>query len=223
MTPALPSSRVHVSVETIVFSVADRALRALLVRRSAPPFAGLAALPGGPLAPRETLEAAASRILAAESGLTDVYLEQLATFGDPARDPRGRVVSVAYIALVRPGRPEPRGAEWTPMASLPRLAFDHRNVLDYALQRLRYKLEYTPIGFRLLPEEFTLTRVQDAYEAILGRPLDKRNFRKKLLSLRVLRPLPRSVREGAHRPARLYRFEPERWAGLKEKGNVFVF
>lgn len=220
----LPRPAVHVAVDTIVFSFRDAMLHVLLGRRPDAPFAGAWALPGAFVGPDESLEAAAARALSSSTGLHDVYLEQLYTFGDPARDPRGRVVTAAYIALVRPGGPEPlAGAAWTPMEALPRLAFDHRKILEYALQRLRYKLEYSPVGFRLLPEEFTLTTVQAAYEAILGRPLDKRNFRKKLLSLKVLKPLPRFVREGPHRPAKLYRFEPERWEGLKEKGNVFVF
>jgi 8-oxo-dGTP diphosphatase len=213
-----------VSADTILFSLDAGVLRVLLVRRPRAPFAGAWALPGGFVGVDESLEEAASRILASKAGLHDVYLEQLYTFGDPDRDPRGRVVTVAYIALVRPGGEAPGpDAAWVPTDALPRLAFDHRRILDYALQRLRYKLEYTPVGFRLLPEEFTLPSLQAAYEAVLGRPLDKRNFRKKLLSLRVLKPLPRYRREGPHRPAQLYRFEPAKWDALKDKGNVFVF
>jgi 8-oxo-dGTP diphosphatase len=221
---AVPEQDLRLSADTIVFRLEGRTLQALLVRRPVAPFAGARALPGGFVRDGESLEDAAARVLETETGLRDVYLEQLYTFGDPARDPRGRVVTVAYIALVRPGGPAPReGAEWVGMTGLPALAFDHRPILDYALQRLRYKLEYTPVGFRLLPEEFSLSQVQTAYEAILGRALDKRNFRKKLLSLKVLKPLARTARDGAHRPARLYRFEPGRWEALKEKGNVFVF
>lgn len=214
----------RVSVDTVLFRLGLARLQVLLLRRLRPPFAGWSSLPGGLLHPREELQAAAVRILRQRAGLDDVYLEQLFTFGDPARDPRGRVITVAHIALVPPATPLPAGdASWTPLHALPRLAFDHRRIVDYALQRLRGKIEYSPVGFRLLPEEFTLTEVQEAYEAVLGRVLDKRNFRKKLLSLKVLRPLGRARKVGAHRPARLYRFEDSRWEGVRDKGNVFVF
>ncbi|MCE9582071.1 MAG: NUDIX hydrolase [Planctomycetes bacterium] len=219
----LPRPQIQLSVDCILLFLDGHTLRTLLIRRPIPPHLGTWALPGGFVRPDESLEAAAARVLAVETGVRDVYLEQLYTFGDPGRDPRGRVVTAAYIALVRPPAPEPREGAWTPMDALPDLAFDHLTILDYARQRLKYKLEYSPVGFRLLPEEFTLKRVQDAYEAILGRALDKRNFRKKLLSLKVLKPLAKFVREGPHRPARLYRFEEEKWERLKEKGNVFVF
>lgn len=221
--PDLPRQEIRLCVDTIVFSLEGPELRVLLVRRPVEPFAGREAIPGGFVEGGESLDAAAKRVLETETGLRDVYLEQLYTFGDPRRDPRGRVVTVAYIALVRPPAPTPRDGRWATLAALPALAFDHARILEYALQRLRYKLEYTAVGFLLLPEEFTLKGVQDAYETILGRPLDKRNFRRKLLSLQVLRPLARSARVGAHRPARLYRFDEQKWEGLREKGNVFVF
>jgi 8-oxo-dGTP diphosphatase len=221
--PTLPRQDIRLSVDTIVFALDAPSLRVLVVNRPVAPFAGREAIPGGFAEAGESLDAAAARILETETGLRDVYLEQLYTFGDPRRDPRGRVVTVTYIALVRPPAPTPRDGRWADMGNLPALAFDHATILEYALQRLRYKLEYSPVGFRLLPEEFTLKGVQDAYETILGRPLDKRNFRRKLLSLQVLKPLPRSARIGAHRPAKLYRFDEDKWEGLKEKGNVFVF
>lgn len=221
--PNLPRQDIRLSVDTIVFSLEGPTLQVLLVKRPSSPFAGRDAIPGGFVREGESLEQAASRVLETETGLRDVYLEQLYTFGEPGRDPRGRVATVAYIALVRPPAPQPSNGAWRPMSGLGDLAFDHARILEYALQRLRYKLEYSPIGFRLLPEEFSLSRVQEAYETILGRPLDKRNFRKKLLSLSVLRPLAKSAREGPHRPAKLFRFEEEKWERLKEKGNVFVF
>lgn len=221
--PTLPDQDVRLSVDTIVFALEGEQLRVLLVKRPVEPFAGREAIPGGFVESNESLDAAAARILDAETGLRDVYLEQLYTFGAPNRDPRGRVVTVSYIALVRPPAPTPRDGRWVPMGSLGPLAFDHARILEFALQRLRYKLEYSPVGFRLLPQAFTLRGVQNAYETILGRPLDKRNFRRKLLSLKVLKPLARSAREGPHRPARLYRFEEDKWEGLREKGNVFVF
>jgi 8-oxo-dGTP diphosphatase len=221
--PDLPRQDMRLSVDTIVFALEGPFLRVLLVDRRAEPFLGREAIPGGFVERGESLDEAAARILETETGLRDVYLEQLYTFGEPSRDPRGRVVTVSYIALVRPPHPGPRDGRWIEMDLLPPLAFDHAKILEFALKRLRSKLEYSPIGFRLLPEEFTLKSVQDAYETILGRPLDKRNFRRKLLSLRVLKPLAKSAREGPHRPAKLYRFEQDKWNGLREKGNVFVF
>ncbi|MEK7467345.1 MAG: NUDIX domain-containing protein [Planctomycetota bacterium] len=220
---ALPRQEIRLSAEIIVFALDAPSLRVLLVDRRIEPFAGRDAIPGGFVGKDESLDDAAARILESETGLRDVYLEQLYTFGEPYRDPRGHVVSVAYIALTRPPAPQPGGGHWFEMEMLPPLAFDHAKILEFALQRLRYKLEYSPVGFRLLPEEFTLKSVQDAYETILGRPLDKRNFRRKLLSLKILKPLTKTAREGPHRPAKLFRFEPEKWESLRDKGNVFVF
>jgi 8-oxo-dGTP diphosphatase len=185
---------------------------ALLVRRGAEPFAGWWALPGGFLQPNESLDEAALRELDEKTGVGDVYLEQLYTFGEAERDPRERVISISYFALLDFERaaPNPRGnapaAEWHPVAGLPPLAFDHAAVIDYARLRLRWKLEYTNAVYSLLPERFTLPQVQRVYEIILRKPLDKRNFRKWILGTGLVEATGQVRREGAHRPAQLYRF-----------------
>jgi len=157
-----------------------------------------------------------------------VYLEQLYTFGDPGRDPRGRVVTVAYVALIAADRApleagsDAAAARWWPVDDRPPLAFDHDKILDYAVERLRNKLEYTTVGFQLLPRQFTLTALQQVYEAVLGRRLDKRNFRRKIALLGILTPLRERRTEGG-RPARLYEFSARRFEKLKDKGILFPF
>jgi 8-oxo-dGTP diphosphatase len=195
-----------------VFTVLERALHVLLVRVQRGAFAGRWALPGGRVGSAEALEDAARRHLAAQSGVRSIYLEQLYTFGSPKRDPHGRVVSVAYVALIPHGgrqAGERRDAAWHPVARLPGLAYDHPAVVRTALARLRAKLRYTNLVYTLLPPSFTLGELQEMYEAILGRTLDRRNFRKKMLSLGLLRRAD-GVRRGSHRPAALYAFRRRR-------------
>ena len=203
-------SAVSVAVDLVIFTVRDGALQVLLVERGVPPFKGQWALPGGFVLERETLEDAARRELQEETGLADVYLEQLYTFGEPDRDPRGRTIAVAYYALTPPApvqaSTDAAAAAWHPAARPPKLAFDHAKILRTGLERLRAKLGYSTVGFELLPRQFTLTELQALYEAILERPLDKRNFRKKILSLGVLKSEGQKRAAGAHRPARLYSF-----------------
>lgn len=203
------ANALQVAVDLVVFTIRDGALQALLIRRGIPPFEGEWALPGG-FVREETLEAAARRELEEETGLKDVYLEQLCTFGDPGRDPRGRIVSVAYFALIRPepvrGATDAAEAGWFPAAAPPRLAFDHAAILATGLRRLRAKLGYTTLGSQLLPEAFTLTQLQALYETLLERPLDKRNFRRRVLGLGLVKVLRGRRSSGAHRPAQLYAF-----------------
>jgi 8-oxo-dGTP diphosphatase len=210
-----------VTVDLVIFTVREERLQVLLIQRGAPPFLGQWALPGGFVLERETLDEAARRELAEETGIRDVYLEQLYTFGDPGRDPRGRTVTVAYYALIRqsPIRASTDAADvaWFPAARPPRLAFDHAKILRTALRRLRAKLEYTTAGFQLLPRRFTLTELQRLYETILEKKLDKRNFRKKVLSLGLLQPQGELRKEGAHRPARLYSFKLGRMTVLDDQ------
>jgi 8-oxo-dGTP diphosphatase len=219
---------IRISVDVVIFTIRDGALHVLLVRRGVAPFAGRHAIPGGFVDEEESLEAAARRELAEETGVRDVYLEQLYSFGDPGRDPRGRVVTVAYFALIAADRaPLKAGsdaaeARWFPVAARPPLAFDHGRILDYALERLRNKLEYTTVGFQLLPDKFTLSELQAVYEAILARRLDKRNFRRKIALLRIVTPL-REWRRTGRKPARLYRFSAARFEKLKDKGILFPF
>jgi 8-oxo-dGTP diphosphatase len=201
----------QVAVDVVIFTIDGGALKALLVLANNGPFAGRWAFPGGLVPLGEAPEITATRELRAQTGIEDVYLEQLRTFGDPTRDPCRHVVSIAYFALI-PARAEMRrtsakyaGVRWTPVRSLPRLAYDHNHVADHALARLRAKLGYTNVAFSLLPDAFTLGELQEVYEVILGRNLDRRNFRKKIAALGLLRALGREKR-GPHRPASLYRF-----------------
>ena len=220
---------VRVAVDLVIFTIRDGALHALLIQRAAPPFEGRWALPGGFILHGESLEDAALRELGEETGVRNVYLEQLYSFGDPDRDPRGRVISVAYYALVAADRAplsagsDASDARWWPVAEHPALAFDHGRILEYALERLRNKLEYTTVGFQLLPPKFTLTQLQLVYEAILGRALDKRNFRRKMELLGILKPLQEWAREGRSRPAQLFTFSAKRFEKLKDKGILFPF
>jgi len=203
----------RVTVDIVIFTIRDAELQVLLVRRGIPPFQGSWAIPGGFVLPNESLDEAARRELREETSVDDVFLEQLYTFGDPGRDPRGRVITVAYYALVSPDRTPPLAgsdaaeARWWPATGTPApLAFDHDAIVAMALERLRGKLAYTAIGFELLPKKFTLSQLQRVHEAILGEPLDKRNFRKRVDALGVVRPLKESASPGAGRPAQLFSF-----------------
>ncbi len=218
----------QVAVDIVIFTIQSGELRVLLVKRGIPPFLGQFAIPGGFVLADESLDQTALRELREETGVADVYLEQLYSFGDPGRDPRGRVITVAYFALISADQAtlvagtDAADARWWAIRELPPLAFDHRKILDYALERLRNKLEYTTIGFQLLPARFTLTELQEAYEVILDKNLDKRNFRRKLALLKVLRPT-REHRHGGRRPARLYEFAAANFEKLKDKGILFAF
>jgi 8-oxo-dGTP diphosphatase len=214
--------RVLVTVDVVIFTLRANELQVLLVRRKCQPHGGMWAIPGGSIHLDEALEAAALRTLAEETGLVDVYLEQLFTFGDPGRDPRGRVVTVAYFSVVPAEDVVPRANDdaehvrWWSIHRLPPLAFDHAEILRYALTRLRYKLEYTAVGFELLPKEFTLTELQTAYEIVLGERLDKRNFRRKILRAEVIEPSG-GFGSGEGRPARLYRYRDDAVAEVKAR------
>jgi 8-oxo-dGTP diphosphatase len=218
----------RVTVDIVIFTLRGGSLQVLLVKRGVPPFEGQYAIPGGFIREDESLEEAALRELHEETGVRNVFLEQLYTFGDPKRDPRGRVITIAYYALIASDKlslvagADAAEAQWFPASSLPPLAFDHKSILDYALERLRNKLEYTTVGFQLLPEKFTLGELQAVYEAILGRQLDKRNFRRKLALLGILKPL-REWQHTGRKPAQLFRFAAARFEKLKDKGILFPF
>jgi len=210
-----------VTVDVVIFTLRENDLRVLLIRRGRPPHEGMWVIPGGSVRPNEALESAAARRLAEETGLVDVYLEQLYTFGEPDRDPRDRTITVAYFAVVPPTGEMPsvesmEHIRWWSIYDLPPLAFDHDQVLSYALTRLRYKLEYTAVGFELLPAEFSLTELQTAYEIVLGEKLDKRNFRRKILGAGVIEPSGQ-YRAGDGRPARLYRYREDAVAEVKAR------
>jgi 8-oxo-dGTP diphosphatase len=216
--------RPSVTVDVVIFSILEEMLKVLLIKRKSWPYEGVWAIPGGFVRMEESLEQAASRKLAEETGVTseDVYLEQLYTFGDPQRDPRTRVITVAYFALVGADKINIRAIKdsaevnWFSVYDPPSLAFDHAEILAYALTRLRYKLEYSAVGFQLLPEKFTLRELQDAYEIILGTKLDKGNFRSKLRKTEVVEPVD-GYRDTGGRPARLYRFREDAVAEIKTR------
>ena len=211
MTESAFPPRHAVATDIVVFTIRANQLGVLLIQRRIDPFRGRWALPGGFVLADESLEVCAQRELREETGLDGIYLEQLFTFGAPDRDPRGRVLSVAYFALVPSDRLELKAGSdaadtaWFPMTSLPHLAFDHQEILSVARERLVAKLEYSTIGLLFMPDEFTLSDVQSLYEVISGKPRDKRNFRKWFLSLGVIEETGALKADGAHRPAKLYR------------------
>ena len=220
-------ARPALTVDCVIFGFDGERMQILFIKRGCAPFQGDWALPGGFVNVNESLDCAAQRELQEETGLTNVFLEQLYSFGQLGRDPRERVVSVAYFALVNRfshtllAATDATDAKWFSMQELPKLAFDHEQIVDVALARLRAKLRYEPIGFELLPKKFRLSQLQSLYEAVLGQKLDKRNFRKKVLSHDLLIPLEETQREGAHRPAQLFRFDAKRYQQLKKRGFSF--
>jgi 8-oxo-dGTP diphosphatase len=219
--------RPSVAVDLVIFGYQNRRLSLLLIERGLAPFIGMWALPGGFVREHESVEDAAKRELKEEAGLENVYLEQLYTFGEPKRDPRGRVISVAYFALVKPEDHRPIAdtdaisAKWCPIDQLPVLAFDHAEIISMAHRRLRGKIRYEPVGFELLPKLFTLTQLQEIYETILGEPLDKRNFRKKILSYEILKETDRKKELVPYRAPALYRFDIIKYRKLVRDGFRF--
>lgn len=201
-----------VTADSVTFSIADGELRVLLIQRRHEPFRGQWAIPGGFIEMDETLRQTAVRELQEETGFDAGYVEQIRAFGDPGRDPRMRVISVAFLCLQAPDCGEPQAADdaadarWCPVLDVPPLAFDHATILAAALEYLRVRLENSDLVYHLLPEKFTLTELQTAHELILGQQLDKRNFRRKLLQSGTLSEVgQRRGKEG--RPARLYRYK----------------
>jgi 8-oxo-dGTP diphosphatase len=227
MSVSYTYARPALAVDCVLFGLDDEDLKVLLIRRGIDPFQGRWALPGGFVHIDETVDDAARRELREEAGVERVYLEQLYTFGDLGRDPRERVVSVAYYALALlsahtvKADTDAREAAWFAVDDLPRLAFDHDVIVDKAIERLRGKVRYSPIGFELLPRKFTLSQLQRVYEKILGDPLDKRNFRKKALATGLLIELDEVEQDVAHRAARLYMFDEKRYRKLEKEGFLF--
>jgi 8-oxo-dGTP diphosphatase len=220
--------RPALTVDCVVFGL-DRqhTLKVMLIQRNLPPFQGNWALPGGFVRMDESLEAAALRELCEETGIEQLFLEQLYTFGAVDRDPRERVVTVAYYALINleehavKAASDASDAAWFAIDALPPLAFDHEQILKIALNRLKAKVRYEPIGFELLPKKFTLFQLQRLYETVLGQELDKRNFRKKILNMGLLRELDERQQDVPHRAAKLYEFDEATYRQLREKGFNF--
>jgi 8-oxo-dGTP diphosphatase len=210
--------RPSLTVDCVIFGLDEsEQLKILLIRRGGEPFMGKWALPGGFVQMEESLEDAARRELREETGVENIFMEQLYTFGQPQRDPRGRVVSVAYFALVNlaeytiQANTDADDAAWFAINEVPELAFDHAQIISTALERLRAKMRYQPVGFELLPEHFTLSQLQKLYETVLGIPsLNKRNFRTRILKMGVLREVGKQENV-AHRPAMLYAFDNEKY------------
>jgi 8-oxo-dGTP diphosphatase len=216
----------YVAVDCIIFGFDDDSLKLLLIRRMLEPCSGNWSLMGGFLGLNEDLDSAAARILEELTGLRGIYLEQLHSYGNPDRDPGGRVISVAYYALIKTDKlNEEMGnkfsACWFSLDSVPPLVFDHTEMVEKAIKRLRRKSLIQPVGFELLPEKFTLTQLQRLYEAVHQRELDKRNFRKRVLSMNVLTRLEEKDKINSRRGAWLYRFDCEKYNRLINSGDNF--
>ncbi len=209
-----------VTTDVVIFTIRDEQLKLLLIKRGGKPYQGKWALPGGFVGMDEDLDGGARRELAEETGVSGVYLEQLYTFGKPDRDPRERVITVAYYALIPSDKVQLRAATdaeavgWFGMDELPTLAFDHSEIVTMAHQRLVAKLDYSTIAFQFMPEDFTLSELQDVYAIILQEEIDKRNFRKWVLAMERIEETGEERRDGPHRPAKLYR--------VKDPGKVEI-
>lgn len=219
---------IRVSVDAVVFGYDSmHGLSVLLIRRKYDPFQGQWAIPGGLVDENESLEDAVVRELNEETGIHVNYLEQLYTFGDLGRDPRNRVVTVAYYGLVKQTNFElyadtdAEEAQWFNVDELPPLAFDHARIMDTAIERLKGKISYEPIGFELLGDKFPFSELHKLYETVYGKSIDRRNFKKKFLQLNILEELDEKVSHGKGRPGSLFKFNKEKYFALKEKGMNF--
>ena len=215
------------SVDNIIFGFDNHTLKVLLIKRAEEPYAGKWALPGDIVTPDENLDSSALRVLEQLTGITDVYLDQVYTFGKVDRHPKGRVITIAYYSLVNIERVDIRAdsfaeqVAWKEVRSIDSLAFDHLEIMTTCLARLKQDLKLRPIGFELLPKKFTLTELQRLYEVILEQDLDKRNFRKKILSMDILKTLHELQSGVSHRPAKLYSFDAVKYEEAKQKGFIF--
>lgn len=206
----------EVTVDIVIFTIRKKRLEVLLIQRALEPFKDKWAIPGGFIRLSENLDEAAQRVLYEKTHVKNVYLEQLYTFGEPKRYPNARVITVSYFALIRSDDlklasdvTNIQQVNWHSVYNLPALAFDHEVIITHAMRRLRDRLEYTPVAFQLLPKKFTLTELQKTYEMILGKTLDKRNFRKKMISLGILHEFDEFTKLSSKRPARLYSFNED--------------
>lgn len=215
------------SVDSVIFGFEDATLKVLLIKRAIEPSLGEWALPGGFIRYDENIDQASSRVLEERTGVKGLFMEQLGAFGNVGRFPTGRVITVVYYALVKPGQykinagSDASDARWFDVKKLPKLPFDHLRIAEKSLSRLRQKLKYKPIGFNLLPDKFPLLTLQELYEAIFDTEFDKPNFRRKIMKMNLLMALNEKQTGVAHRSARLYRFDKQKYDSLTEKGFIF--
>ncbi|CAM1342173.1 NUDIX hydrolase [Tenacibaculum aestuarii] len=221
------SQNIKIAVDAVVFGYQQKELSVLLIKRGIEPFKGAWALPGGLVLENESLEHAVERELLEETGVTIDYLEQLYTFGTPKRDPRNRVISVTYFGLVSPNHfkisadTDAAEVQWFPIHKLPKLAFDHNLILTTALKRLQSKINYQPIGFELLNQEFPFSDLENLYQTILNQKIDRRNFRKKIMSFGILTETNKIHQTSSGRPAKLFKFNAKKYKELEKKGFHF--
>ena len=216
MKPHPAKQNIKIAVDNCIFTIINNELHILLIQMKKAPYQGMWALPGGMIKQNETLDKAALRILKEETNISELYLEQLYSFGKTNRDPLGRVISVAYFALIPyvglkiKTLPKYQSVQWWKFADIPKLAYDHNEIIKYAKKRLAWKIAYSNIVWSLLPEKFTINQLQKVYEAILEKKLDKRNFIKKILSLDLIAKIGQKTLLGAYRPAELYKFKTKK-------------
>jgi len=209
--------RCALSVDCVIFGYNKKEISVLLIKRGVEPFEGSWALPGDLMYPNEGLHEAADRVLKSLTGIDNIFMEQIKTFGEVNRHPIGRIITVSYYALVNMEDYNPQASswaeqlEWHSIKSIPNLAFDHNDILNSSLQSLRKDFKSSPVGFKLLPKKFTLNDVQDLHESVMDKKFDKANFRKKLLATNQLVPLEELENNVSHRPAKLYEFESSCW------------
>jgi ADP-ribose pyrophosphatase YjhB (NUDIX family) len=218
----------HVAVDSIIFGYDEegRTIKVLLLKRKFQPAMGEWSLMGGFLKKEESVDDAAKRILNQLTGLSDVYMEQLYSFGELGRDPGARIISIAYFALIKINASDlelvkSHGATWVPISEMPELIFDHAAMIERALKKLQIRARTQPIGFELLPDKFTIPQLQGLYEAIYNKTLDKRNFRRKLLSMDLLEKLEEKEKESSRKGAWYYRFDENKYKDLLKRGFNF--
>lgn len=220
------ASKLYVATDCIVFGFDEGKLKLLIFKRRVEPLKGVWSLIGSFIGIDEDIDAAARRVLYEITGLENIYLEQLKTYGSAKRDPGGQCISIAQYALIRIGEYDKElvkkhGAFWYELDKIPKLVLDHDQMVKDALQELRNKAKHQPLGFELLPQKFTLPQLQSLYESIYQRELDPRNFRKKVLSLKVLTKLNEKDKTSSKRGAFLYKFDHKKYEKLVEKGFIF--
>ena len=229
METLLPKFDSVFSIDCVIFGFDEGELKILLIERNEEPFKNWWALPGYIVEQEESIDHVAERILYELTGLRDIYMDQFYTFGDVNRHPQGRVITVAYYAMIRlngskelkPVTNYASKAVWISVNELPKLAFDHEKIFSRGFEKIRNKISYQPIAFELLPEKFTLTQLQQLYEVILNKKLDKRNFRKKMLNYGILKELDEKQKGVSYRAAKLYKFDKRKYSRLFQKELTF--